>query len=269
MRVISPRGDYSARRDAARRAGAAVHLQFHFNSGGGAYSLTEITSAADARCRRLARLLAADGARIFGIANNGVNTLSPGERGWSCIGDELPGIINEPFFGDSPRQAAIARRSQALLADMIAARIRQVYPAKSVIALTLGHKYKTSNPSDRGADLAGGGNEASYMEPVLERTARNLTAKTYYTITVGLFSPATLVRILDTLARLHGARYDRKTSKEHPKDVDIADFHPAGQLHGMSVETLTLSPVSLSVAHELRRRIIWRCRVRPAKVRIL
>lgn len=175
MNVISPRGDYSDRRAEAKRAGALVHLQYHFNSGGGSYALTEITSAADERCRDLARLLVADFAKLFGIKNGGVRILDRGDRGWSCIGNELPGIILEPFFGDSWSQANKARAVQDEMAHIIADRITQLYPSHATIALTLGHKYKTSNPSDRGASLDGGGNEASYMEPVLDATRRMLS----------------------------------------------------------------------------------------------
>jgi hypothetical protein len=169
--------EYGERRDAARDAGCAVHLQFHFNAGGGKRSLTMVTNAADSRCRTLAAEISHAAADIFHITDDGVRTLARDDRGWVCIGDELSGIVLEPFFGDMAAQAAIAQTPQAreAYARAIADGIRKHYPADAKIALTLGHKYKPSNPDDRGASLVGGGDEASWNEPIIARIIALLT----------------------------------------------------------------------------------------------
>jgi hypothetical protein len=42
------------------------------------------------------------------------------------------------------------------------------------LGFSVGHKYKTSNPDDRGAAVAGGGWEADYAEAVLEKASAML-----------------------------------------------------------------------------------------------
>jgi hypothetical protein len=172
MRVLTFMGDYGERRDAAARAGCKVHVTWHFNSGGGSYALVEITSAADARCKALAADLVAEAARIFGIKNGGVRVLDRSDSGWVCIGDELPGIILEPAFGDVKAQADLMHKpeKQEEWAQAVARCMKKHYRDDELAAFTLGHKYKTSNPDDEGASLAGGGTEASWNEPIMERT---------------------------------------------------------------------------------------------------
>ena len=44
----------------------------------------------------------------------------------------------------------------------------------ALIAFSVGHKYKTSNPNDRGAALVGGGTEAEFAEKVLRKAEEML-----------------------------------------------------------------------------------------------
>lgn len=88
---------------------------------------------------------------------------------------------------------------------------------------------------------------------------------------VGNFARTRLVRILDKLAAMHGARYDRKPTKMRRKDRDLTSFSPAGAYKGKPVESMRIGPVGLAEAKQLRRRIVWRCGLLlvPRKVRIL
>ena len=62
-----------------------------------------------------------------------------------------------------------------MLARILAESIRRFIPGGGLIAFSVGHKYKTSSPNDRGAALAGGGTEADHAEKVLEKAAKLLT----------------------------------------------------------------------------------------------
>ena len=81
------------------------------------------------------------------------------------------------MFASNPQQAEIIRSDsgQDTLARILAESIRRFFPAGGLVAFSVGHKYKTSSPNDRGAVLAGGGTEADHAEKVLKKTATLLT----------------------------------------------------------------------------------------------
>ena len=47
--------------------------------------------------------------------------------------------------------------------------IQTFFQGGGSVAFSVGHKYKTSRPNDRGAEIYGGGKEADYAEKVLEK----------------------------------------------------------------------------------------------------
>jgi hypothetical protein len=55
------------------------------------------------------------------------------------------------------------------LARILADSIIEAFPDGSRIGFSVGHKYKTSRPRDRGAAVYGGGTEADYAEIVMEK----------------------------------------------------------------------------------------------------
>jgi hypothetical protein len=83
----------------------------------------------------------------------------------------MPAILLEPLFASNPAQAEIIRSEsgQTLLAQVLVESIYRFFPEGGLIAFSVGHKYKTSKPNDRGASLAGGGTEADYAEKVLQK----------------------------------------------------------------------------------------------------
>ncbi len=90
----------------------------------------------------------------------------------------MPAILLEPLFASNPQHADIIRsdRGQTDLARILVESIQRFFPNGGLIAFSVGHKYKESNPDDRGADLAGGGSEADYAEKVLNKAAVMLKA---------------------------------------------------------------------------------------------
>ena len=81
----------------------------------------------------------------------------------------MPAILLEPLFASNPQQADIIRNDsgQTRLARVLVESIQRFFPDGGLIAFSVGHKYKTSNPRDLGAALAGGGWEAEFAEKVL------------------------------------------------------------------------------------------------------
>lgn len=175
MRAVQLTGDYKDARAEAKRLGCVLHVQFHANSGGGAYSLMETTvQGTTAKCNELARAIAGDTGKLWGQPSV-FKELGRLDRGWTCIGDEVPGIVAEPFFGDSKTQSAKAKEVQNAYADAWVARINEFYPT-GTIALRVGHAGKTSSPDDRGASVIGFGDEVGFNAPVVARILAALNA---------------------------------------------------------------------------------------------
>lgn len=84
----------------------------------------------------------------------------------------MPAILLEPLFASNPRHAEWIRSEsgQIRLAQMICDSIQRFFQSSGLIRFSVGHKYKTQNPNDRGAEVYGGGWEADYAEMVLEKS---------------------------------------------------------------------------------------------------
>jgi hypothetical protein len=82
---------------------------------------------------------------------------------------DMPAILLEPLFVSNPAHAAIVRSEdgQMRMAQVLVDSIKKFFPTGGLIAFSVGHKYKTSNPADRGAAVVGGGSEAEFAEKVL------------------------------------------------------------------------------------------------------
>jgi len=85
----------------------------------------------------------------------GVKVLKDGDRGEYAIDDVEMGMILEPGFGSNRYFSTWVRKAEhrALLGEAIADVVRAAYPDGATVGLSVGHKYKTSNPRDRGAML--------------------------------------------------------------------------------------------------------------------
>jgi hypothetical protein len=178
------KGDYLQRQQAANADKAAAYVEHHFNSSANPsanYAVVVVGSNASSTSRNWGRWYAKAVAEQFGTKVGGDGGILVG--GWNGRGDgnvkhtNMPAVLLEPLFASHPQQAEAIRSEagQAALARILAESIRRFIPGGGLIAFSVGHKYKTSSPNDRGAALAGGGTEADHAELVLQRAARLLT----------------------------------------------------------------------------------------------
>jgi hypothetical protein len=178
------KGDYFQRQQAANADKAVAYVEHHFNSSSSAtagYAVVVVGSNASSTSRNWGRWYAKAIAEQFGTRVGGDQGILVG--GWDGRGDgnvkhtKMPAVLLEPLFASNPQQAEIIRSDagQAALARVLAESIRRFFPDGGLVAFSVGHKYKASSPNDRGAALAGGGNEADHAEKVLEKAAQLLS----------------------------------------------------------------------------------------------
>lgn len=173
------KGEYLERQRAANADKAVAYVEHHFNSAGPTanYALVVVGSNASQTsvnwgswyAKAVAEQFGSQVYRPDGVAKGGLDGRGDG----NVKHTNMPALLLEPLFVSNPQQADILRSEsgQAALARILAESIRRFFPLGGLIAFSVGHKYKTSSPNDRGAALAGGGNEADYAEKVLEQAA--------------------------------------------------------------------------------------------------
>jgi len=175
------RGDYVDRQKQANADGCKAYVEHHFNSseGAGNYAVAITGSNASHTSKNWGRWYAGAVAREFNIPLGGDQGIVVG--GFNGRGDfnlkytNMPAILVEPLFGSNPQHAEWIRSEggQDRLARILFESVRNFFPEGGTIAFSVGHKYKTSAPNDRGASVVGGGYEADYAEKVLQK-AKNL-----------------------------------------------------------------------------------------------
>lgn len=177
------KGEYLERQSAANNDKAVAYVEHHFNSAGPTanYSLVVVGSNASQTsvnwgswyAKAVAEQFGTQVYRPDGVARGGLDGRGDGNVKHTT----MPAVLLEPLFVSNPQQAEIVRSAagQATLARILAESIRRFFPQGGLIAFSVGHKYKTSRPDDRGAALAGGGAEADYAEKVLQQAAALLT----------------------------------------------------------------------------------------------
>ncbi|HEY9199845.1 MAG TPA: hypothetical protein VIR60_10800 [Gammaproteobacteria bacterium] len=134
-----------------------------------------------------ARWYAQSVANSFGIGLGGDQGVVVGGFGGRGDGNvkltRMPAILVEPLFANNPAHAEWMRSAagQERLARILADSIQRCFPDGGLIGFSVGHKYKTSSPNDRGAAVYGGGTEADCAEAVLQKAAallQNMPAAT-------------------------------------------------------------------------------------------
>lgn len=187
--------DYQERQAAANRDLCDLYVEQHFNSSVGEsanYTVVVVGSNASARSKVLGRAYANRIANEFGTRLGGQNGLLIG--GFNGRGDgnirhtKMPAVLLEPLFGSNPAQAKIISSpdGQLRLARCLADTIKEFYADDAKIAFSIGHKYKRTNPRDRGAAVVGGATEADCAEQVLILAAEMLQGKQgYYEVQAG------------------------------------------------------------------------------------
>lgn len=181
--VVFYRGDYSARQRQANADHAICYVEHHFNSSVAAdpttadYSVVIVGSNASRTSiewgRSYSKLVDQEFDEIKRVGGvDGVLIGGYGGRGDGNISDtKMPAILVEPMFCNDPEHAEVIRSKdgQERLAKVLVYSIRKTFPKGGKVGFSVGHKYKKSNPQDRGAALFGGGTEADYAEIVLTR----------------------------------------------------------------------------------------------------
>lgn len=177
------RGDYRARQQAANDDNCICYVEHHFNSSdspSARYSVVITGSNASQTSKNWGRWYAQAVAREFGLPLGGDRGIQVG--GYDGRGDfnlrhtRMPAILLEPLFASNPQHAEWIRSdaAQNRLAAILSDSIRRFFQDGGPVAFSVGHKYKTANPHDRGAAVYGGGSEADYAEKVLEKAAEML-----------------------------------------------------------------------------------------------
>jgi hypothetical protein len=179
------KGDYFDRQDQANKDKCVAYVEHHFNSSsnpGAGYSVVITGSNASQTSKNWGRWYAAAVAREFDISIGGDQGIVAG--GYGGRGDynlrftDMPAILLEPMFASNPQHAQwiCSESGQTRLATILCESIQRFFQEDGLIGLSVGHKYKTSNPGDRGTQVSGGGSEADYAEAVLEKTKTLLEA---------------------------------------------------------------------------------------------
>ncbi|MCK5720274.1 MAG: N-acetylmuramoyl-L-alanine amidase [Thiomargarita sp.] len=172
------KGNYKWRQKQANQDRCSAYVEHHFNASANVNSnyamvitgrLASQTSKSWGRwyARRISEQFNSPMGGTEGILVGGYNGRGNGNLKYT----RMPAILLEPMFISNPQQAAIVKdvEGQDKLAKVLAESIVSFFPDNSRIGFSIGHKYKTSRPRDRGASVYGGGTEADYAEIVMEK----------------------------------------------------------------------------------------------------
>ncbi|MCP4699777.1 MAG: hypothetical protein GY862_23440 [Gammaproteobacteria bacterium] len=178
------KGDYKQRQQQANLEGCVAYVEQHFNSSASLdsnYSVVITGRNASATSKNWGRWYAQAVCAEFGTPTaSGTDGILVG--GFNGRGDSnlrytrMPAILLEPLFASNPQHAEWIRSKsgQLRLATILVESLQRFFPEGGLIGFSVGHKYKTSRPNDRGAPLFGGGLEADYAELVMAEAKRKL-----------------------------------------------------------------------------------------------
>jgi hypothetical protein len=170
----------------ANADGAICYIEHHFNSctdPKAGYTVVIVANNASHKSREWGKLYARLVSGEFGTkigGDSGIKVGGYGGRGNYLLRyTSMPAILVEPLFASNPHNAAIIKSEDGRerLARALVESIREMFPDGGLVAFSVGHKYNTRKPDDRGASVAGGGNEADYVEMVLEKAGEILRSE--------------------------------------------------------------------------------------------
>lgn len=175
------RGDYRDRQEKAYKDGAICYIEEHFNATddpGTNYALVLTAEGASDFTGKWAQDYVDRVAAKFSIPkgyDNGIKVVKDGDRGYGNLRySKMPAILLEPFFISNSEGLKWAESRQDDLAGIILDSIRECFPNGGLVAFSVGHRYKVSNPADNGAVPAEGKYETIYNESVLKKAAQIL-----------------------------------------------------------------------------------------------
>jgi N-acetylmuramoyl-L-alanine amidase len=188
LKIVWLKGDYTGknkeRQRQAEKEKCDIVIEFHFNSASDrAASGTEVWHRQySIPSRHLATILH-DKITSLGFKPRGVKPAVPTSRA-SFINSYPPTclvVLLEPCFVSNRSDAEKLHQDGFIdkLADAIVTGIRDFIKANAnkkfaVIGLSIGHKYKTSNPNDKGAACVFGDWEADHAEDLARKVAKLL-----------------------------------------------------------------------------------------------
>lgn len=172
-------GDYRARQQKANQWGADLYLEQHFNSSHN-HGVNFPLAIVGRNASRVSKALAAQYVQMCYQALPTLYTREPPGTGVLIGGYQgrgngnvyyanCPSVLLEPMFISNMQAAQfiVTAEGQQQLANITAMFIRLALPDGGKVALSIGHKGKTSNPHDRGAQSVLGDMEADLAEQVL------------------------------------------------------------------------------------------------------
>lgn len=177
------RGDYKTRQLAANADKALLYVEQHFNaveSPKPNYAHAKVATNGSSRSVNIARSYAKRIAKAFDIPVGFDDGVDKGGRGnGNLLHTSMPAILLEPVFISNPDGAGWVKHpdGQRKLARALVETVKEFFPKGGLIAFSVGHKYRTSKPKDRGAVVYGGGVEADYAEIVLDLAKQMLEGK--------------------------------------------------------------------------------------------
>jgi len=170
------KGDYSSRQNQANNDKCICYCEHHFNATpGGNYTVVIVPSNASDTGKKWGKMYAQMVSNAFGTpmgGSSGILIGGYGGRGDSNVKQtNMPSILLEPLFADNPKHAVFIKseNGQNKLATILVDTIKKIFPQGGLVGFSIGHKYKSSKPKDRGASVYGGGTEADYAEIVLNK----------------------------------------------------------------------------------------------------
>lgn len=191
MKVVWLKGDYTGKNKERQRQAARercdIVIEFHFNaSDNDSASGTEVWYRPySIYSQKLAKVIH-DNIVALGFKPRGVKSAVDGSR--ASFINAYPRtcwvVLLEPCFVTNKEDAAKVHDVKFIgrLADAIVDGISKFIKENNlktvdVIGLSVGHKFKTSNPSDKGAKCVFGDHEADHAEQLAQLVARRLSAK--------------------------------------------------------------------------------------------
>jgi N-acetylmuramoyl-L-alanine amidase len=185
LKIVWLKGDYTGKNKERQRQAAKekcdIVIEFHFNSAEDkAASGTEVWHRQYSMFSRQLASILHDKIIALGFKPRGVKLAVPDSRA-SFINSYPPTcivVLLEPCFVSNRSDAEKLHQDDCVdgLANAIVAGIKDFIKATAnkkfaVIGLSVGHKYKTSNPTDKGAACIFGDWEADHAEDLAKKVA--------------------------------------------------------------------------------------------------
>ncbi|MFA0748568.1 N-acetylmuramoyl-L-alanine amidase family protein [Fervidibacter sp.] len=182
MRVVWLKGDYVGNHERQRQASKAncrLVLSFHFNAADPKAQGSEVFSNGKGDADYIAAKLLHLITDILGTRSRGVKPAAGSRAGFLRF-YPCPAVLMEPCFITNPEEANLVHDVQIVrqLGEAIADALVKWLPYDATVGLDIGHKFKTSQPNDRGARCFYGDFEADHAEQLAKVVAASLQLRT-------------------------------------------------------------------------------------------